>query len=42
MDFKEAFAFDEEDRLKAAMVDQSDCNGSEPKLMKRIRYLILG
>ncbi|OJJ82336.1 uncharacterized protein ASPGLDRAFT_152927 [Aspergillus glaucus CBS 516.65] len=42
MDFKEAFAFDEEDRLKAAMVNQDSQDGSKSKLTKRLKYFTLG
>lgn len=42
MDFKEAFAFDEEDRLRAAMTDQNSQDGPKSKLMKRLKYFTLG
>lgn len=42
MDFKEAFAFDEEDRLRAAMADQTSEDGLKSKLMKRFKYFTLG
>lgn len=42
MDFKEAFAFDEEDRLRAAMTDRNEQDGPKSKLMKRLKYFTLG
>ncbi|EYE97620.1 amino acid transporter [Aspergillus ruber CBS 135680] len=42
MDFKEAFAFDEDDRLRAAMADQDNQDGSRSKLMKKLEYFSLG
>lgn len=42
MDFKPAVAFDEEDRLKAELAAQYSQRNTQPKLMKRIKYMILG
>lgn len=42
MDFKPAMAFDEEDRLRAELAAQRSQSKAQPKLMKRIKYVILG